>query len=67
MSYLAQLQWIRSQQMAAELNCHPNTLARMRTAGVFREGHHYRPTNPDAERSPLLWHRERVLLKLNAH
>jgi uncharacterized membrane protein YfbV (UPF0208 family) len=52
--------------MAAKLSVHRVTLQRLKSAGYFRSGHHYRKANPLAPRSNILWHQQRVLIRLKA-
>ena len=58
--------WIKTKSMASELGCHPKTLGRLKLRGYFEEGKHYRKVNPLAPRSEFVWHRSRVLLKMDA-
>jgi hypothetical protein len=66
MSATAESQWICTRQMAAQLSVHRVTLQRLKSAGYFRSGHHYRKANPLAPRSNILWHQQRVLIRLKA-
>ena len=66
MSPTPQSQWICTQQMAEELSVHRVTLQRLKSAGYFRAGHHFRKANPLAPRSNTLWHQQRVLMRLQA-
>ncbi|CAK6690140.1 hypothetical protein MNNICLKF_00761 [Synechococcus sp. CBW1107] len=59
-------QWICTRQMAAQLSLHRVTLQRLKSAGYFRQGHHFRKANPLAPRSNTLWHQQRVLMRLQA-
>ena len=58
--------WICTRQMAAQLSLHRVTLQRLKAAGYFRQGHHFRKANPLAPRSNTLWHQHRVLMRLQA-
>jgi hypothetical protein len=66
MSATEESQWICTRQMAAQLSVHRVTLQRLKSAGYFRSGHHYRKANPLAPRSNILWHQQRVLIRLKA-
>jgi len=66
MSATTESQWICTRQMAAQLSVHRVTLQRLKSAGYFRSGHHYRKANPLAPRSNILWHQQRVLIRLKA-
>jgi hypothetical protein len=59
-------QWICTQQMAFELGVHRVTLQRLKAAGYFRSGHHFRKANPLAPRSNTVWHQQRVLMRMEA-
>ena len=59
-------QLICTRQMAAQLSLHRVTLQRLKSAGYFRQGHHFRKANPLAPRSNTLWHQQRVLVRLQA-
>ncbi len=52
--------------MATELGVHRVTLQRLKSAGYFRSGHHYRKANPLAPRSNTVWHQQRVLMRMDA-
>jgi hypothetical protein len=52
--------------MSEELSVHRVTLQRLKTAGYFRSGHHFRKANPLAPRSNTLWHQQRVLMRFHA-
>ena len=52
--------------MASLLGVHRNTLGNLKTSGYFLEGEHYRKANPTSPRGRFLWHRNRVLLKMDA-
>jgi len=66
MSPTPQSQWICTRRMAAHLGVHRVTLQRLKSAGYFRPGHHYRKANPIAPRSNTVWHLQRVLLRMDA-
>ena len=46
-------QWICTRQMAAQLSLHRVTLQRLKSAGYFRQGHHFRKANPLAPQGCL--------------
>jgi hypothetical protein len=58
--------WIKTTQMADALGCHRKTLIRLKNNGYFAQGRHFRKTNPLAPRGEFVWHRTRVLLKMDA-
>ncbi len=58
--------WIKTNVMAGLLGVHRNTLGNLKAAGYFLEGEHYRKANPTSPRGRFLWHRNRVLLKMDA-
>jgi hypothetical protein len=58
--------WICTRQMAEQLSVHRVTLQRLKKAGYFRSGHHFRKANPLAPRSNILWHQQRVLMRFHA-
>jgi len=58
--------WIESKAMADALGCHQRTLNRLRRAGYFNEGTHFRKMNPLAARGVFVWHKTRVLIKTGA-
>ena len=43
-----QNQWICTRQMTAQLGVHRVTLQRLKSAGYFRSGHHFRKANPSS-------------------
>ena len=53
--------------MAKELGCHRKTLGRLKARGYFVEGKHFRKVNPLSPRGEFVWHRTRVLLKMDAN
>ena len=59
-------QWVSTRQMATELGVHRVTLQRLKSAGYFRTGHHFRKANPLAPRSNTVWHQQRVLIRMDA-
>lgn len=65
---MADVVWVKTKVMAEELGCHRNTLGRLKAAGFFLEGAngHYRKVNPLSARGDFVWHRTRVLLKMDA-
>lgn len=65
---MAEIIWVNTKDMALELGVHRNTLGRLKGAGYFVEGDqgHYRKKNPLSPRGDFVWHRTRVLLKMNA-
>ena len=58
--------WVKTKEMASLLGVHRNTLGNLKTSGYFLEGEHYRKSNPTSPRGHFLWHRNRVLLKMDA-
>jgi len=38
--------WLTTKEIALALDIHPNTLKRIKTAGLFVDGMHYRKMNP---------------------
>jgi len=58
--------WIKTKDMAEALGCHRKTLSRLKTSGFFIEGQHFRKINPLSPRGDFVWHRTRVLLKMDA-
>lgn len=52
--------WIPTNEMAEALGVHERTLRRMKSNGMFREGHHFRKKNPASPRGVFLWHVQRV-------
>ena len=56
--------WVPTNEMADVLGIHEKTLRRMKTQGMFKEGHHYRKKNPLAPRGKFLWHTQRVEMHL---
>ena len=58
--------WISTRQMSTELGVHRVTLQRLKSAGYFRSGHHFRKANPLAPRSNTVWHQQGVLMRMNA-
>jgi hypothetical protein len=52
--------------MAAHLGVHRVTLQRLKSAGYFRPGHHYRKANQIAPRSNTVWQLQRVLIRMDA-
>ena len=59
-------QWVSTRQMATELGIHRVTLQRLKSAGYFRTGHHFRKANPLAPWSNTVWHQQRVLIRMDA-
>lgn len=59
--------WIKTGDMAKELGCHRKTLGRLKARGYFVEGKHFRKVNPLSPRGEFVWHRTRVLLKMDAN
>ena len=58
--------WIKTSEMANTLGCHRKTLIRLKNKGFFSQGKHFRKTNPLAPRGEYVWHRTRVLLRMDA-
>jgi hypothetical protein len=58
--------WVETQAMADALGCHRKTLSRLKCAGYFNEGTHYRKKNPLSPRGVFVWHKARVLIKTGA-
>ena len=58
--------WVGTGTMADVLGIHRKTLGRLKSRGYFMEGQHFRKANPLAPKSKLLWHKTRVLLKMDA-
>jgi len=56
--------WISTRQMATELGVHRVTLQRLKSAGYFRSGHHYRKANPPG---PQVQHRLAPATRPDAH
>ena len=58
--------WISTAEMAEAAHCSRRTLARLQSAGFFREGAngHWTKVNPIAPRSNYLWHKTRTLMRL---
>lgn len=52
--------WATTSQLAEEIGVSRRTLQRLLSHGLFQKQVHWRPINPLMERSPRLWHRERV-------
>lgn len=63
---MADIVWVKTKDMAEELGCHRNTLGRLKASGYFTEGQHFRKVNPLSPRGDFVWHRNRVLLKMDA-
>ncbi|MFM9087852.1 MAG: DNA-binding protein [Cyanobium sp.] len=59
-------QWVCTRLMAKQLSIHRVTLQRLKSAGYFRHGHHYRKANPTSPRSNTVWHQQRVLMRMQA-
>lgn len=57
---MASTMWISTNEMAEVLGVHHKTLRRMKTDGMFREGHHFVKKNPSSPRGVFLWHHQRV-------
>lgn len=58
--------WIKTKEMALALGCHRKTLSRLKQIGFFVEGKHFRKINPLSPRGDFVWHRTRVMLKMDA-
>lgn len=58
--------WIETNDMARTLGVHRATLQRLKGRGYFRDGHHFRKKNPLSPRSNLLWHEQRVQMRMRA-
>lgn len=63
---LAEKLWIKTAEMAELLGVHRNTLSRLKAAGYFTEGQHYRKSNPLSPRGCFVWHQQRVMMRMNA-
>lgn len=57
--------WISTKDMAGSLGMSRRTLQRLQAAGYFIEGQHWQKQNPLAPRSTHVWHKTRVLLKMD--
>ena len=53
-------EWLTTKEIATALDINPNSPKRIKTAGLFVEGTHFRKMNPTKQRSRLRWHLDRT-------